>query len=107
MRNRLLQLLALLFAFTLIAAACGDDDDDGDGEPEDGTTSSTEVMDEEDTTTTAAAEDDVETEQGDGSLLDVVRERGTLICAEPRKLQALQLLTPTASTRALTPITVE
>ena len=28
-KSRLLQLLAILFAFTLIAAACGDDDDDG------------------------------------------------------------------------------
>ena len=28
-KSRLLKLLAILFAFTLIAAACGDDDDDG------------------------------------------------------------------------------
>ncbi|MEM7339246.1 MAG: ABC transporter substrate-binding protein [Actinomycetota bacterium] len=51
-RNPLVSLLALLFAFALIAAACGDDGDDD--------TSTDETTEEESTDTTAAVEDEEE-----------------------------------------------
>ena len=68
-RSRWRSLLALLFAFALIAAACGDDDDDetatdatetaGDDE-----TTTTEAEEEEETTTTEAEAEGDEEEEG-------------------------------------------
>ncbi len=93
MRRRLLQLLALLFAITLIAAACGDDDDGGDsgddgteedsgadGEGTDGEGEDGEMPEDDGGEDAEPAEDDVEGSQGDGSLLQVVRDRDMLIC---------------------------
>ena len=68
MSKRLLQLLALLLTFGLVAAACGDSDDSDSSATTAGST------DAEETTTT------VELSQADGSLLDTVIERGTLNC---------------------------
>lgn len=71
-----LRLLAVLFSFTLLASACGDDssddaaDDDtsdGDGTTDDGSGDD------------GTGDDTVDLVQ-DGSVLEAVRERGTVIC---------------------------
>lgn len=60
--RQLEKLLALLFAFALIAAACGDDDDD-DGNAETDTTEAAEETEE--TTATTAADTEVEAVEGE------------------------------------------
>ena len=62
-RSKWLRLVALLFAFTLIAASCGDDDDD-DGGSETSSTSDTEDM--VDTEETSDTEDMADTEETGG-----------------------------------------
>ena len=57
--TKLLRALALLFAFTLVAAACGDDDADTEAGGDDGTE-----------TTTATADDTEETTADDGEMED-------------------------------------
>ncbi|HJM98967.1 MAG TPA: hypothetical protein QF850_01820, partial [Acidimicrobiales bacterium] len=58
-KSKLIKLLAVLFAFTLVAAACGGDDSD-DG--------------------SASSSDEVTLTAEGGSLLETVQERGTLNC---------------------------
>ena len=60
-RKRLIRLLALLFAFSLVAAACGDSDDDGDASD----TQTTADDDSAASATTAAADDD----EGEGGTV--------------------------------------
>lgn len=67
-KRKLLQLLALLLTFGLVAAACGDSDDG------DSTATTAATSDSDETTTT------VELAQADGSLLDTIIARGTLNC---------------------------
>jgi general L-amino acid transport system substrate-binding protein len=67
--KRLLSLLSLLLALTLVASACGSDDDDDGGD--DGT-EETDDGDEE-------SSGDVELTQGGGRLA-AIQQRGTLIC---------------------------
>lgn len=79
-RTKFIRLLAILFAFVLVAAACGgDDDDNADGEPaaDDGSTEE-EAGDDGTTDEEAADGDTVELTQG--GLLQTVRDRGTLVC---------------------------
>ena len=74
-RTKLVRLLAILFAFVLVAAACGDDDDNNaDGEPaaDDGGADDGSAGEE------ATDGDTVELTQG--GLLQAVRDRGTLVC---------------------------
>lgn len=88
-KSMLLKLLAVLFAFTLVAAACGGDDDDtsaggddsastddgsGDGSGDDGSGDDSSGDD-------SSGDDDSVTLTQDGtSLLQVVQDRGTLNC---------------------------
>ena len=68
--KRMRALLALLFAFMLVAAACGSDDDDADAGSDEGT-DTTEAMEDEgdgDTDTTEAMED--EGDEGDGDAME-------------------------------------
>lgn len=79
-RTKFVRLLAILFAFVLVAAACGgDDDDSADGEPaaDDGSTEE-EATDDGSADGDASDGDTVELTQG--GLLQTVRDRGTLIC---------------------------
>ena len=75
--SKLLRLLSLLLALTLVASACGSDsDDEGDDEgteQDDGSGDSD--SEEED----SSGDDEVELTQG-GSVLDAVRTRGNVIC---------------------------
>ena len=79
-RTKLVRLLAILFAFVLVAAACGDDDDNADGEPaaDDGGAADGDAADGDAADGDAADGDTVELTQG--GLLQTVRDRGTLIC---------------------------
>ena len=76
-KNRLLRLLALLFAFSLVAAACGGDDGDDDA----GETQTTEAMaDEEDMAEEDMAEEDMdegEPEEEAGGLSQEVIEQAS------------------------------
>ena len=76
-KNRLLRLLALLFAFSLVAAACGGDDGDDDA----GETQTTEAMaDEEDMADEDMADDDMdegEPEEEAGGLSQEVIEQAS------------------------------
>ena len=67
-KSRILQLLAVLFAFTLITAACGDDDDSGSSSASESSESA------------ESTEDEVTLTQDGDSLLDTVKARGTLNC---------------------------
>jgi len=64
--NKLARLIALLFAFTLVAAACGSDDDSASDETETDATTTTEAVEEEETTTAPPAPDE---EGGSGGTL--------------------------------------
>jgi len=66
--NKLARLLALLFAFTLVAAACGSDSDSGDDEEGSDTTEAAEGEEPEETTTTAPPAPDEESDTG-GTLV--------------------------------------
>mgnify|MGYP001827528355 CR=1 FL=1 len=71
-RSKLLRLVALLFAFTLIAASCGDDDDDS-SESETSSTSDTEEMadtEEADTEEMADTEDTAEAAAAGANTID-------------------------------------
>ncbi len=68
--KRLLSLLSLLLALTLVASACGSDDDDDGGD--DGTEETDDSGDEE-------SSGDVDLTQGGGTLA-AVQERGSVIC---------------------------
>ena len=90
-KSMLFKLLAVLFAFTLVAAACGGDDDDtsaggddsastddgsGDGSGDDGSGDDSSSSDDD-----GSGDDDSVTLTQDGtSLLQVVQDRGTLNC---------------------------
>ena len=65
-KSKILQLLAVLFAFTLITAACGDDDDSSSSASSDSSASE--------------SADEVTLTQDGESLLDTVQARGTLNC---------------------------
>ena len=69
--NKLLRLLAVLFAIVLIAAACGDDDDDEATDPE----------------TTAAP-----TAESDGGTLQAVMDRGRVLCGSRDDVPGFALL---------------
>ena len=70
MKSKLLKLLAVFLSIGVVAAACGSDDDGG-------TTTTTTA----EATTTVAETTTTEVEVvADGSLLDVVKDRGTLNC---------------------------
>ena len=69
--KRLLALLGLVLAFSLIAASCGNDDEDGTPEP---TAGSTEAPDTPETTAT------IEMIQGGEGRLQLVQDRDELIC---------------------------
>ncbi len=81
--------LALLFAFSLIAASCGDDDDD--------TTTTDEAGGEGDTTTTVAAEGDTggtaEVNEGDGVLRigTLLPETGDLAFLGPPEINGVRV----------------
>ena len=80
-KNKILQLLAILFAFTLITAACGDDDDSGSSASE-----SSESAE--------STEDEVTLTQDGDSLLDTVKARGTLNCGVSGAAVAFSTLDP-------------
>ena len=71
-KSKLIKLLAVLFAFTLVAAACGDDDG-GDS---------------------SASSDEVALTAEGGSLLETVQERGTLNCGVSGAAVAFSTLDP-------------
>ncbi len=73
-KSKLIKLLAVLFAFTLVAAACGGDDDSGDS--------------------SASSSDEVTLTAEGGSLLDTVKERGTLNCGVSGAAVAFSTLDP-------------
>jgi simple sugar transport system substrate-binding protein len=91
-------LLALLFAFALIASACGSDDDEGDAATDDGTEETTEAATDDDaeeaTDDDAGAEDEVDLTQGgdltfhmithsdDGPFWSVVKNGMDAACAD-------------------------
>ena len=60
--SKLLKLLALIFAFSLIAAACGDDDDDGGSSSSDNSALSEESSDDDASSSEAAEEEATEEE---------------------------------------------
>ena len=72
-KSKLIKLLAVLFAFTLVAAACGDDDG-GDS--------------------SASSSDEVTLTAEGGSLLETVKERGTLNCGVSGAAVAFSTLDP-------------
>ena len=72
-KSKLIKLLAVLFAFTLVAAACGDDDG-GDS--------------------SASSSDEVTLTAEGGSLLETVQERGTLNCGVSGAAVAFSTLDP-------------
>ncbi len=67
-KNSLLRVLALLFAFSLVAAACGGDDDDTETGSDDESTETTEAVEEDTTEETEAEEDAMEDEETAGGL---------------------------------------
>ena len=81
------RILAVLFAFTLLAAACGDDDDD------DTTTEDTAGGDEEQTTTTASGEEGGVGRPGNGTLEIgyLLPETGDLSFLGPPMIQAVKM----------------
>ncbi len=97
--KRWTRLIALLFAFSLIAAACGDDDDDtaaGGDAPEETTTAAPAVDDTEapvDTTTTAAVAPPAETNEGDGVLRigTLLPETGDLAFLGPPEIDGVRI----------------
>ena len=72
-KSKLIKLLAVLFAFTLVTAACGGDDSD-DG--------------------SASSSDEVTLTAEGGSLLETVQERGTLNCGVSGAAVAFSTLDP-------------
>ena len=82
-KRKMWQLLAALLTLGLIAAACGDSSGDG-------------AVDNagDDTTTTAA----VELAQAEGSLLDTIKSRGSLICGVSGSATAFSETQPDGST---------
>ncbi len=81
-KSRILQLLAVLFAFTLITAACGDDDDSGSSSASESSESA------------ESTEDEVTLTQDGDSLLDTVQARGTLNCGVSGAAVAFSTLDP-------------
>ena len=81
-KSRILQLLAVLFAFTLITAACGDDDDSGSSSASESSESA------------ESTEDEVTLTQDGDSLLDTVKARGTLNCGVSGSAVAFSTLDP-------------
>ena len=81
-KSRILQLLAVLFAFTLITAACGDDDDSGSSSASESSESA------------ESTEDEVTLTQDGDSLLDTVKARGTLNCGVSGAAVAFSTLDP-------------
>jgi len=77
--SKLLRLLSLIFALTLVASACGSDSDDDEGATEDGTEESDDSGDGDGDGDGEEATDSVDLSQG-GSTLDAVRDRGNVIC---------------------------
>ena len=75
-KSKLIKLLAVLFAFTLVAAACGDDDG-GDS--------------------SASSSDEVTLTAEGGSLLETVQERGTLNCGVSGAAVAFSTLDPSGN----------
>jgi len=71
MLSKVLRLLALLLALTLVASACGSDDEGDDNASDDSSESDDSASDD--------GDDTVELSQG-GSTLDAVMERGTVVC---------------------------
>ena len=66
MRNsKLLKLLALIFAFSLIAAACGDDDDDGGSSSSSDNSALSEESSDDDASSSEAAEEEAEEDHSD------------------------------------------
>lgn len=78
MRKHWLRLLAVLFSFTLLASACGDDDGGDDATPDD-TSGDDSSDDSGDDSGDDGGDDTVDLVQ-DGSVLEAVRDRGTVIC---------------------------
>ncbi len=62
-KRRIWRLLALLFAFSLVAAACGDSDSDDDTSAEETDTTAADTGEEEEESTGGLSEDDLEGEQ--------------------------------------------
>ncbi len=79
-KSKILQLLAVLFAFTLITAACGDDDDSSSSASSDSSASE--------------SADEVTLTQDGESLLDTVQARGTLNCGVSGAAVAFSTLDP-------------
>ncbi len=81
-RSLLLRLVAMLFAVTLVAAACGSDDEEtGASDPVDGGGAETpEDVEEDPEPSVTEPEEVIVDTQGDGSLLDEIKARGTLHC---------------------------
>jgi general L-amino acid transport system substrate-binding protein len=75
MLSKLLRLLSLLLALTLVASACGGGDDGGDEDASDDTSESDDSGDD----SSGDDGDTVDLSQG-GSTLDAVRDRGSVIC---------------------------
>ncbi len=91
-KRRLFKLLALLFAFALIAAACGDSSGSDDNAGGDSTTTTTEASSgggDESTTTTAAPPETTETTAG-----EAMSSGGTLIWAHEQEPPDLHLSDP-------------
>jgi len=94
--SKLLKLLAVLFAFVLIAAACGDDDDTGTAAGDDGAASSDDGAADDGGDDGAAddgGDDSVELTQG-GDLLSEIQDRGTLNCGVSGSAVAFSTLDP-------------
>ena len=85
-RKALLRLFAALFAFSLLAAACTNNDDSESTATTAAATDSTDDTTAETTADTTAettadtTEDTVDLAQSDASLIDIVKERGRIVC---------------------------
>ena len=85
--NRLLALLGLVLAFSLIAASCGNDDDGGTAEP---TAASTEAP------ATATPDEIVVVVPQQGGTLEAVQERGHVLCGSRDDVPGFALLNENA-----------
>ena len=103
-KRRIWRLLALLFAFSLVAAACGDSDSDGDsttaGEEETDTTAAADAGDEaEEESTGGLSEEDVEaertttTESEEITSIDTSTIEGVFEAATARRAETVAMLT--------------
>ncbi|MDH3293719.1 MAG: transporter substrate-binding domain-containing protein, partial [Acidimicrobiia bacterium] len=79
MLSKLLRLLSLLLALTLVASACGGGDESSDEDASQDTSESDDSSSDDSSSDDGGDEDTVELSQG-GSTLDAVRDRGRVVC---------------------------